>query len=182
MQSLGNNSVQSSATPAPRGWPFKAGNIGMAVMVLVFLFAVVFAANQNDVIGWIIAIISLGWLVLAAFVVFGVRGATRKAREKFANIQADFAGQAVRRGPAGPNGGTELVEEEVTRVNAVRDQKLDHSFKIVQVQARVIRDYLGKDTGMVERALETIEITAHNGRGMIKHNDGGEPVTGTVVD
>jgi len=184
MRSLGNNPVQSSSSssnPAPRGWPFKAGSIGMAVMVLVFLFAVVFAANQNDVIGWIIAIIALGWLVLATFVVFGVRGATRKAQEKFATIQADLAGRAGR-GPAGPNGGTELVEDEVTRVNAVRDQKLDHSFKIVQVQARLIRDYLGKDSGMVERALETIEITAHNGRGMIKNDDGGEPVTGTVVN
>jgi len=178
MRSLGNNPAQSTATPAPRGWPFKAGSIGMAVMVLVFLFAVVFAANQNDVIGWIIAIIALGWLVLATFVVFGVRGATRKAQEKFATIQADMAGRASR----GPNGGTALVEEEPTRVNAVRDQKLDHSFKIVQVQARVIRDYLGKDSGMVERALETIEITAHNGRGMIKNDDGGEPVTGTVVN
>ncbi|NKX53210.1 hypothetical protein [Arthrobacter mobilis] len=181
MRSLGNNSLPPAATSAPRGWPFKAGNIGMAVMVLVFLVAVVFAANQNDVIGWIVAIISLGWLVLAAFVVFGVRGATRKAREKFATIQADLAGQASRHG-SGPHGGTELVEEEVTRINAVRDQKLDHSFKIVQVQARVIRDYLGKDSGMVERALETIEITAHNGRGMIKKDDGGEPVSGTVVN
>src|SRR3954471_9486807 len=114
MRSLGNNSAPSTATPAPRGWPFKAGSIGMAVMVLVFLFAVVFAANQNDVIGWIIAIIALGWLVLATFVVFGVRGATRKAQEKFATIQADLAGRAGR-GPAGPNGGTELVEEQVTR-------------------------------------------------------------------
>jgi hypothetical protein len=35
---------------------------------------------------------------------------------------------------------------------------------------------------MVDRAIETIEITAHNGRGMIKNNDGDGPVTGTVIN
>jgi hypothetical protein len=84
--------------------------------------------------------------------------------------------------PQGSAGGTAVVEEQVAKANAVRDEKLDHSFKIVQVQAKVVRDYLGKDEGMVERALETIEITAHNGRGMIRKNDGEGPVTGTVVN
>ena len=176
MQSLGNPSANTSAN---RVLPFKAGNLGIAVMVLVFLFAVVFAANQNDVIGWIVAIIALGWLLLAAFVVFSVRGATKKAKEKFATAQADFAAQQM---PKGSAGGTAVVEEQVARANAVRDEKLDHSFKIVQVQAKVVRDYLGKDEGMVERALDTIEVTAHNGRGMIRKNDGEGPVTGTVVN
>jgi uncharacterized membrane protein len=175
MQSLGSSSPNTSAS---RAVPFKAGNIGIAVMVLVFLFAVVFAANQNDVIGWIVAIVALGWLLLAAFVVFSVRGATKKAKEKFATAQAGFAAQQA----AGAPGGTTLVEDQVARANSVRDEKLDHSFKIVQVQAKVIRDYLGKDEGMVARAIETIEITAHNGRGMIKSNDGEGPVTGTVIN
>ncbi|MGF9660277.1 hypothetical protein AAIH25_00245 [Arthrobacter crystallopoietes] len=175
MQSLGSSSPNTSAS---RAVPFKAGNIGIAVMVLVFLFAVVFAANQNDVIGWIVAIVALGWLVLAAFVVFSVRGATRKAKEKFATAQAGFAAQQAAAAP----GTTTLVEDHVARANSVRDEKLDHSFKIVQVQAKVIRDHLGKDQGMVDRAIETIEITAHNGRGMIKNNDGEGPVTGTVIN
>ena len=174
MRSIG---PESSVSSTARQLPFKAGNISLAVLVLVFLVAVIFAANENDVIGWIVVAVSLAWLALAAFVVFSVRGATRKAKEKLANVQADYAGRV---NPA-PGGGTALVEEEISRANAVRDEKLDHSFKIIQVQAKVIRDYRGKDEGMVDRALETVEITAHNGRGMIRKDDGGGTVSGTVV-
>jgi hypothetical protein len=34
----------------------------------------------------------------------------------------------------------------------------------------VVNEYQGKDQGIVERALETIDITARNGRGMINPN------------
>ena len=37
------------------------------------------------------------------------------------------------------------------------------------------------DQDQVDRALETIEITSHNARSMIKKDDGG-PVEGTLVD
>ncbi|MET1154121.1 hypothetical protein [Arthrobacter sp.] len=175
MRSLGPES--SSVSSAARQMPLKAGNISLAVLVLVFLVAVIFAANENDVIGWIVVAVSLAWLVLAAFVVFSVRGATRKAKEKLASVQADYAGRV---NPA-PGGGTAVIDEQVSRANAVRDEKLDHSFKIIQVQAKVIRDYRGKDEGMVDRALETVEITAHNGRGMIHKEEDGGTVSGTVV-
>jgi hypothetical protein len=49
------------------------------------------------------------------------------------------------------------------------------------VQVGVVREHLGKDEGMVERALETIEITSHNARSMMKGSTEG-PVEGTVVD
>jgi hypothetical protein len=148
------------------------GTVGMAIMLVVFLVAVVFAANQNDVIGWLVVLISLGWLFIFSYVVFTLRGAARKAADRINEAQQSFSGAPVRRGQAAgaPNGATR-----------VRDTKLDHSFKIVQVQVGVVREYLGKDEGMVERALETIEITSHNARSMMK-SAGEGPVEGTIVD
>jgi hypothetical protein len=142
----------------------------MAIMLVVFLVAVVFAANQNDVIGWLVVLISLGWLFIFSYVVFTLRGAARKAADRINEAQQSFG--PARRGQAAgaPN--------EATRV---RDTKLDHSFKIVQVQVGVVREYLGRDEGMVERALETIEITSHNARSMMK-TAGDGPVEGTIVD
>ena len=145
------------------------GGVGMAIMLVVFLVAVVFAANENDVVGWLVVIISLGWLLIFSFVVFTVRSAARKASARIDEFnRAAGGGGMAGRSPAGTS-------------SAMRDEKLDHSFKIVQVQARVIRDHLGKDQGMVDRALETIEITSHNARSMMKNNDDG-PVEGTVVE
>ena len=70
----------------------------------------------------------------------------------------------------------------------MRDTKLDHSFKIAQVQVRVVREQLaagaGMDREMVDRALETIDITASNARDMIKESRAGGaegPVSGTVI-
>ncbi|TKV28414.1 hypothetical protein FDK12_07030 [Arthrobacter sp. NamB2] len=161
MQSLGSN-----GRPAGRGVSMRMGSAGMAVMLVVFLVAVVFAANQNDVVGWLVVIISLGWLLIFAFVVFSLRSAARKAAARL-------------QGHAGPGGSGQ--SSAPVAVDRARDLKLDHSFKIVQVQVGVVRDYLGKDEGMVERALETIEITSHNARSMMKGSSEG-PVEGTVVD
>jgi len=141
----------------------------MAVMLVVFLVAVVFAANQNDVVGWLVVIVSLGWLLIFSYVVLSLRGAARKATARL-QAQGAFGSGS----PGQPAAGTVAVDR-------ARDLKLDHSFKIVQVQVGVVRDYLGKDEGMVERALETIEITSHNARSMMKGSTEG-PVEGTVVD
>ncbi|WP_043444121.1 hypothetical protein [Arthrobacter sp. L77] len=164
MQSLGSN-----GRPAGRGPSMRMGSAGMAVMLIVFLVAVVFAANQNDVVGWLVVIVSLGWLLIFSYVVLSLRGAARKAT---ARLEAQ--------GVFGPGlSGQEQVKPAAT--DRARDLKLDHSFKIVQVQVGVVRDYLGKDEGMVERALETIEITSHNARSMMKGSTDG-PVEGTIVD
>lgn len=161
MQSLGSN-----GRPAGRGLSMRMGSAGMAVMLVVFLVAVVFAANQNDVVGWLVVIISLGWLLIFGFVVFSLRSAARKAAARLQGSGFGGSGQ----GSTAP-----------TAADRARDMKLDHSFKIVQVQVGVVREYLGKDEGMVERALETIEITSHNARSMMKGSTEG-PVEGTVVD
>ncbi|MBG6084027.1 hypothetical protein [Zhihengliuella flava] len=155
----------------------KASTLALAVVVTVFLVAVVFAANQNDIIGWLVVIISLGWLLLSAFLVFGISRGAKKVQEQVAGVRADFAQQ---------NGGgnTTLVDDGTK----VRDMKLDHSFKIVQVQTGVVKEYLDQDgeeaRGMVDRALETIEITAHNARSMMKDGQSGpgEPLSGDIVD
>ncbi|MBJ2119583.1 hypothetical protein I6N91_01150 [Arthrobacter sp. MSA 4-2] len=163
MQSLG-----STGKPARRGISVRMGTVGMAIMIVVFLVAVVFAANENDVVGWLVVLISLGWLLIFSYVVFTLRGAARKAADRFSEAQQGFAPARRQAGPS----------DEATRA---RDLKLDHSFKIVQVQVGVVREYLGRDEGMVERALETIEITSHNARSMMK-NAGDGPVEGTIVD
>ncbi len=162
MQSLG-----STGKPARRGISVRMGTVGMAIMIVVFLVAVVFAANENDVVGWLVVLISLGWLLIFSYVVFTLRGAARKAADRFSEAQG---GLAPARRQSGPDEGSRA-----------RDLKLDHSFKIVQVQVGVVREYLGRDEGMVERALETIEITSHNARSMMKKAGDG-PVEGTIVD
>jgi hypothetical protein len=154
--------VLGSFRNAERGFSLRVGTIGMSIMLVVFLVAVVFAANENDVVGWLVVIVSLGWLLVFSFVVFTLRSAARKAGERLAGFGVPSSGSTAAGDP-------------------VRDEKLDHSFKIVQVQARVVRENLGKDGQMVERALETIDITAHNARSMMRGNDDG-PVEGTVVE
>ncbi|MCC3269543.1 hypothetical protein MUG94_04360 [Arthrobacter gengyunqii] len=171
MQSLPHGMKPQTSSKPRRGVSQKMASYGMTLMLFVFLVAVLFAANENDFVGWVVAIISLIWLCLFAFVVFSVRGAARKAGAKLAEAQ-DTLNRA-----AGGTPSVQVIDEATT----IRDQKLDHSFKIVQVQARVIRENLGKDEDQVNRALETIEITSHNARSMIKKDDDG-PVEGTLVD
>ncbi|GAA3701909.1 hypothetical protein GCM10022377_14450 [Zhihengliuella alba] len=174
--SAGKKSMQD------RSITLKASTLTFAVMVTVFLVAVVFAANENDVIGWIVVIVSLGWLLLAAFLAFGIARGTKKMQEQFAGVRADMA-----RG----GGSTTLVQQDTS----ARDMKLDHSFKIVEVQVGVVKEYLDQEgeeaRGMVDRALETIEITAHNARGMMKDGkggkggkgggNGGDPLSGDII-
>lgn len=177
MQSLGHqNPSQPDAMPQPRrGGGIRIGALGLSVLVLAFLVAVIFAANRNEVIGWIVAVISFGWLVFSVFVFTTVRSAGRKAQERFDRVAEQLGGRA----PSMAGAGT--AASEARSVDDVRDLKLDHSFKIIQVQERVVRDNLGKDHEQVARALETIQITAANAREMLRPDDQA-PVAGTVVD
>ncbi|WP_202923024.1 hypothetical protein [Nesterenkonia haasae] len=167
----------------------RGTSIVFAVMITVLLVALIFAANENDIIGWILVVIAGGWLLLATVVVTAFSRSAKKFGQAVDSARADVAAQR------GPNsGGTAVVDEDTH----TRHLKLDHSFKIVQVQTRVIQQELAKDqeadTEMVDRALETLEITAHNGRDMLaehvgrktknrdQHDDGqGETIEGDVV-
>nr|WDS96187.1 hypothetical protein mcr_00228 [Micrococcus sp.] len=163
MQSVeSGSSAQSSPSSSRQGlnWTMKGGGITFGVMVLVLIVALLFAANQNDVIGWLLVIISGGWLLLAVAVVLGVRRGAQSVSKQVKNMTASMAPR------------TEVQGQSAPAVDPMRDTKLDHSFKIVQVQTRVIQEELAQgaaaDQDMVGRALETIEITAGNARDMIK--------------
>ena len=150
--------------------PSKYTGVGTIVLAVVFLVALVFAANNSTVLGWIIAAIAFGWLVLSTVVYIGVHKAAAFGARQVALAQAQMAQHNSANAPS--DGGTHLVAEDAGSRQAAkaRDLKLDHSFKIINVQIGVINDYLGKDPEMVARALETIDITAANGRGMINPN------------
>jgi membrane-bound ClpP family serine protease len=190
MQSLGNSaSSKPSAYNAATGKfsMFRIGGLGMTVFIIAFLVAVIFAANQNDVVGWVVAIIAAFWLALASFVVFSIQKAAKKATAKLNEAQNAFNAATGRAPASGVDaGGTRLVGER-RQADEVRDLKLDHSFKIVQVQIRVVEQERAKgaaaDQDTIRRALETIEITATNARDMIKSSGGSdEPVRGTIID
>ncbi|MDQ0676227.1 MULTISPECIES: hypothetical protein [Micrococcaceae] len=185
MQSLGSS--KSSSKPARGGFSmFRISGPGLMVLVTAFVVAVIFAANQNDVVGWVVAVIAFFWLALASFVVFSIQKAAKKAGAKLTEAQNAFT-TAAGRGPyaAADQGGTRVVAER-SQAEEVRDLKLDHSFKIVQVQIRVVEEERAKGAAAnqdtINRALETIEITATNARDMIKSSGGGEPVAGTIID
>ena len=169
MQSLG--SPKSSSHPAKGGFSmFRISGPGLMVLVTAFVVAVIFAANQNDVVGWVVAVIALFWLLLASFVVFSIQKAAKKAGAKLSEAHNAF-NAAAGRAPSSVStdqGGTRLVRER-GEAEEIRDMKLDHSFKIVQVQVRVVEQERAKgdaaDQDTIRRALETIEITATNARG-----------------
>lgn len=147
--------------------PSKFTGIGTIVLAIVFLVAVVVAANNMNVLGWVIAVIAFGWLVLSTAVYMGVHKAAAFGARQVALAQAQMAQQNSANAPS--DAGTHLVSQDSGSRSAqkARDLKLDHSFKIINVQVGVINEYLGKDPEMVARALDTIDITAANGRGMI---------------
>ena len=187
MRTLGN--PHSASKPAKGGFSMlRISGPGMMVFVVAFVVAVIFAANQNDVVGWVVAIIAAFWLALAAFVVFSIQKAARRAGQKLTEAQNAF-NAATGRAPSSSSadhGGTRVVAER-SEAEDIRDLKLDHSFKIVQVQVRVIEDERAKgeaaNQDTINRALETIAITSANARDMIKASgDSGEPVTGTIID
>ena len=189
--------------------PSKFTGVGTIVLAIVFLVAVVMAANNMTVLGWVIAVIAFGWLVLSTAVYMGVHKAAAFGARQVALAQAQMAQQNSANAPS--DGGTHLVSQDSGSRSAqkARDLKTDHSFNIINVQVGVINEHLGKDPEMVARALDTIDITAANGRGMINPNweaqeakmdaamarknaeraqeaqgtDGGdEPVSGVVID
>lgn len=145
----------------------RGTGIIFAVMITVLLVALLFAANQNSVIGWILVVIAGAWLLLATVVVIVF---ARGARRLGSAVDSARADAAARR--AGDSQGAVVVDEDTH----TRNLKLDHSFKIVQVQVRVVQQQMdageAADADMVARALETIEITAHNGRDMLAEHVG----------
>lgn len=159
-------------------------NVLLLVVVIAFIVAVIFAANQNDVIGWLVVAIAGGWLILSTvsliMVSKGARAVHKTAQNLGSNLAAASAGGSV-----------------VDASDPMRDTKVDHSLKIVEVQKRVISEELAKgadqaDVEMIERALDTIEMTASNARDMIdpdRHNkskpdsdEGPNTISGDIIN
>lgn len=140
----------------------RGTGVAFAVMITVLLVALLFAANQNDIIGWILVAIAAGWLLLATTLVLTFRRGARKFGDAVDSARAGAAAQHSE------NSGAAVIVDEDTHA---RNLKLDHSFKIVQVQVRVIQQELAKgddaDTEVVSRSLETTESTAYNGRDLL---------------
>lgn len=173
--------IAPGQTPqAPRKLTVSAGSVVVGVAVLALLVAVIFAANANAVVGWIVVAISGAWLLLAAYVVFVLRKGALAVGRRWDQTNANLAAKS----PVG-TGSAKLISEDERN----HEMKLDHSFKIVQVQHGVVMENLRKGTPesaeMVERALDTIEITASNARDMIKQrrvSRASEAVEGEIID
>ncbi|MFI7483033.1 hypothetical protein ACH9EU_11535 [Kocuria sp. M1R5S2] len=172
MRPIGSSTPSASAVPEPGSRTTVWGTvIGLAVLVIIFVVALLQAANANTWLGWVLAGIALGWLLLATWVVLMVRRAARFGRRQVEEAREQLRGRA----PAPARSGAP---------DSMRDEKLSHSFQIVLVQSKVIRQELaalptgGVDREAVDRALETIDITAGNGMSMLRD----EPLSGPVVD
>ena len=174
MRSLGSPTPSTSPAAEPASRTALWGTvIGLAVLVVIFVVALLQAANANSWLGWALAGIALGWLLLATWVVLMVRKAAR-----FGRRQVDEAREQLRTG----SGRAPTVTGSAA--GSMRDEKLSHSFQIVLVQSKVIKQELaalpveGPEREALDRALDTIDITAGNGMSMLRQ----EPLSGTVVD
>lgn len=184
MQQIGSTNSTTSTTGAGRA-SIWITLIGMTALVVIFVVALLQAANQNSVLGWVLAAIALGWLLIATFVLWMVRKAAKFGARQIEHAQAE-ADRRFGRAPMASASTSPAGDRSIL------DQKLEHSFQIIMVQARVIAANLPQPGGpdgegaaagdreQVDRALDTIAVTASNGMGMVK--DAEEPLSGEVVD
>ena len=171
MRSLGSSTLSAPVREPGNRTALWGTVIGLAVLVVIFVVAILQAANSNSLLGWVLAGIALGWLMLAVWVVLMVRRAARFGRRQVEEAKEQLRGRA----PVAARSGA---------TRSMRDEKLSHSFQIVLVQSKVVKQELaglpveGVDREALDRALETIDITAGNGMSMLRE----EPLGGTVVD
>lgn len=172
--------ITNGADPRQKKPVGVLGTAVLSILVLALLVAIIFAANTNAVIGWIVAIIAGLWLIFAAAVFFILRTGARAVGRKWDQTNANIAAKT-----GGVQDGARIIDEAERN----HEIKLDHSFKIIEVQHGVITENLRKGTpqsaDMVERALDTIQITASNARDMIKgrrKDRHAGPVEGEIID
>lgn len=159
-------------------------NVVLLVVVIAFIVAVIFAANSNEIVGWMVVVVAGGWLIVSAVSLIMVTRGARAVQKTAQNLGSNIAAASA--------GGT-MVDAS----DPMRDTKVDHSLKIVEVQKRVIAVELDKgveqaDFEMIARALDTIEMTASNARDMIdpdRHNrpqkdqnNGPNTITGDIIN
>lgn len=141
--------TRSSTAPSSSKALWGAG-IGIILLVILFVVAIFQAAHEESVLGWIVAAILLAWVGVAAYLCTAVVRTLNANRRSY-----EMAAKA-------------RIEDE----DSMLADKLEHSFQIVLVQSKVIKEQLeagGDDAqGMIERALDTINTTSLNGMGMVK--------------
>ncbi|KAA9394671.1 hypothetical protein FCK90_05745 [Kocuria coralli] len=179
MQQIGSTRTNPSGSSSGRA-SIWITLIGMTALVVIFVVALLQAANQNSVLGWVLAAIALGWLLIACFVLWMVRKAAKFGARQIEQAQQE-ANRRFGRAPMTSPSTTPAADRSIL------DQKLEHSFQIIMVQARVIAANLPAPDGstegdreQVDRALDTLAVTASNGMGMVK--DASEPLSGEVID
>ncbi|HAG63648.1 MAG TPA: hypothetical protein DCL70_06545 [Kocuria sp.] len=177
MQSIGSAHTRATDSPdAPRtGRTALWGTvIGLAVLAVIFAVALIQAANSNSLLGWILAGIALGWLMLAVWALSMVRKAAAYGREQVRQAQEQFQAQ---------HGRAPAASASADAGQSLRDEKLAHGMQVILVQSKVVKEQLSgaePDPEQIQRALETIDMTAANGLRSLR--DSGTPVSGTVVD
>ncbi|MGO1319542.1 MAG: hypothetical protein ACTII7_05185 [Galactobacter sp.] len=154
------------------------GPVAVGAIVVLLFVAVLFAANQNEVVGWIVAFLVAAWLIFAIVALVVIRRGARAVGRKWDDTNANLAART--------SGTTVGVIDEEERNHEL---KLDHSFKIIQVQHGQVTKYMAQDgeeaKDQVNRALETIQITATNARDMInqrRKDRASAGVDGEIVD
>ena len=80
--------MSQSLTPGPDGARrgpragLRVGSLGFVAMIVILIVAIIFAANQNDVIGWLVVAVAAGWLVFAVVVYLQMRRGVQAAGRK----------------------------------------------------------------------------------------------------
>lgn len=155
--------IDRGSAPAPstrRAGVPGMGAVVIGVLVLALLVAVLFAANTNQVVGWIVVVVAGLWLILAATIFLVLHRGARAVGRRWDNTNANLAARNQPRT-------VQVIDEDERN----HELKLDHSFKIIQVQHDVAVKNLDGDSDeardQLNRALETIQITANNARDMI---------------
>ena len=172
--------IVTGSVSNPANGPRRAivGPLAVGAIVVRLFVSVLFAANQNEVVGWIVAFLIAAWLIFAIVALVVIRRGARAVGKKWDDTNANLAART--------SGTTVGVIDEEERNHEL---KLDHSFKIIQVQHGQVIKYLGQEDessrDQVNRALETIQITATNARDMInqrRKDRKAQSVDGEIID
>lgn len=150
MVSMQTNGSENIAQQQSNKTVLIGASIGMGILVLLLVWAILQAAHEESVLGWILAGVITAWLGLAIYLLVSVNRtliAQRKAYENHAEKRAEYEAD-------------------------VHTEKLAHSFQICLVQSKVIAEQLEADDvhsrDMIDRALDTINFTAKNGMELAK--------------
>ncbi|GGH62609.1 hypothetical protein [Rothia aerolata] len=146
MQSTGSQKSKSQTTTMA----ITGAALGGIILLALFIVAIISARSEESVLGWIVAGIILAWLGVAVYLASLVNRQAKSSQQRF----------------------EELARSRRAEEDSMLDDKLAHSFQIIQVQTKVIEEQRatpGDDAeGMIDRAIDTIKTTAANGMGMVK--------------